>query len=107
MGTIKAKLAEMLPQPVPITVPGFGELLIHPLTLEEQANITNAEQVERNHGKAMVLMLWFTLRKIDPDLTREDVDKMNLGLPENQKLVEEIGKVMAQFSSFRGSSPGQ
>lgn len=96
----------MLPQPVPIQVEGYDEILVHPLTLEEQASITAAKEEEKNPGKAMVLMLYFTLRKADPEITKEDVNLMNLGLPENQKLVQEVGKVMAGFATFRGKDSG-
>jgi hypothetical protein len=105
VGKIKARLTDQIAQPIAINVEGYGELLIHPLLLEEQATIDYIQREEKNLGKATLYMLWFCLRKIEPEITRDDINNMNLTLKENIQLVAEIDKVMVKFASFRSSSP--
>lgn len=106
MGRIKAKLTEQIPQPVPIQVEGYGEILVFPPTLEEQASIQAAKE-SNTPGRAATLTIYYVLRRNDPDVGLEDVQKMNIMLPENQALVEGIGQVMIKFSSFRSGDSNQ
>lgn len=100
--SIKATLAQITAAPVMVDVPLFGTLMVKPLDLEEESTLEHIRDVEKNPGRAMTMMVWFILRKNDPQLTYDDVKNMNTGREEVRLLIQKISEAIMSFRQGTG-----